>query len=549
LRVVTTAEEDVMMNRMAWTGFASILCAGALLHSAFAEGIPHNGLSNHAFRANALTTNAEALETLLQHKLDDALLTDKYLARQLRDPNARAMMRELVSCALNRSTRLEAGGMVFSGELGLCQAWHDAPPTVACQELVTACIAARVNALRESIPISLRGESLPLFGPSPWVPTVPTFREGIPGTDPSKGRLIESFSTCGPGQECQWRPAHVGTCRPGQQVQLAIEDPASCSTTRLRVCDGVHGCYRTPPVGFVPRLYSAYRNEADSACPGSPLTFTCPSELGTRGYYSVMFRAPQPGSAAPAITRIAGDGVYPAPEAQVFRFPEGAFFGNLFKPQRLNRSCQVGELGQVLTCTTTRADGSKVVCEVSLEVPDPDLSGCLGQAPGIPYDDVYACYSYAQQQESADDDELSTAAFNARMCDVPDSSVSCFRHKLRRCRYTDDSKNTNLGISAGCEPVGSTGAFDGCRGQGDDPPRYRQVITTYLHDPCDLIGDRPLCDRVRRTLLKGNLDTTGTGRGPRGCGGCSTSTPGSLLAAALGAVALLGGRRRRRRGR
>src|SRR5207248_3354702 len=116
-------------------------------------------------------------------------------ARQLRDPRARAMLKELVACALDSSTMItDPDATQWRGELGLCQDWHSAPPSQQCQEIVTACVTARVNALKESIPISLRSESAPLSSPRPRVRTDVRFRQGRPGDDPAEGLLIGSFS-------------------------------------------------------------------------------------------------------------------------------------------------------------------------------------------------------------------------------------------------------------------------------------------------------------------------------------------------------------------
>src|SRR3954462_10769852 len=51
-------------------------------------------------------------------------------------------------------------------------------------------------------------------------------------------------------------------------------------------------------------------------------------------------------SDAPAVVRITGAGAYPAPEADVFSFLEGAFYGNLFRPERLKWSCELDSAGQ-----------------------------------------------------------------------------------------------------------------------------------------------------------------------------------------------------------
>jgi hypothetical protein len=75
-------------------------------------GTPKNGLSSKAFRHNALTTNRKALAILRKYPLNDKLFRVEggYIARQLRDPRARAMMEELVECALDSKTEVTAKG-------------------------------------------------------------------------------------------------------------------------------------------------------------------------------------------------------------------------------------------------------------------------------------------------------------------------------------------------------------------------------------------------------------------------------------------------------
>src|SRR5207248_2053502 len=97
---------------------------------------------------------------LTQNKLREALL-DPYIAHQLLDPDARAMLHEIIRCALPASDEIgytNANGTSFAvrGELGLCKTSDPDLALPECQEFVTACVAARVNALHKSIPISLR---------------------------------------------------------------------------------------------------------------------------------------------------------------------------------------------------------------------------------------------------------------------------------------------------------------------------------------------------------------------------------------------------------
>src|SRR5262249_2632653 len=159
---------------------------------------------------------------LLDNALDESLFSADggYIARQIRDPHAQAMLTEMVACALNPGTVVSyddpVRGIHWSGkgELGLCPAWpgRDARRQ-SCQELVSACIMARVNAMDRSIPISLRSDpgrvpgSSPLASLNTGIAVSLRFREGMQNRDPAVGSLIQGFlrPPCHPGTECDWK--------------------------------------------------------------------------------------------------------------------------------------------------------------------------------------------------------------------------------------------------------------------------------------------------------------------------------------------------------
>src|SRR5690242_10776527 len=92
--------DDVMLNRTSCIVGVAIALGGTLplasTASALEEGAPHNGLSSQAFRFNALTTNRRALNALLSNALDASLFSADggYIARQMLDPHAQAMLSE-----------------------------------------------------------------------------------------------------------------------------------------------------------------------------------------------------------------------------------------------------------------------------------------------------------------------------------------------------------------------------------------------------------------------------------------------------------------------
>lgn len=587
------AEEDVVMNRKAWVVCGAVLGAAAFSQAALAietdpstniEGMPHNGLSSAAFRLNALTTNATALGTLVRLGLSDALVRDPYIARQLQQGHARAMLQEMAACALDAAapplvyTVPGAGQFQATGEVGLCPEARQGPLSSDCQELITACVTARVNALVHSIPISLRGTAPALASRRPAVLTDRRFRESQAVDDPRIGLPIASFSApgCGAGHECGWQPAQVGTCRPNTEVALAISDPAVCASAVLRVCSGLHGCMaqgaQEPRPAKLPQLPDPVyyeeppRQQQRGACASAPLTFTCPADLGVAGYFSAMVLSADPAPhPAPAVIQVRGTGSFPAPEADVFGFLEGAYYGNLFDPSQLTRSCELASDGSALDCSPGPASAARAPTPATCRAPiarpgisatgvpvaaGEDDSACLSQAPAVPYGGVYACYSYAQQTENAADDDVSAAAINARICDVPHSGRSCFGDRLRRCHYSDENKNLDLQHSAGCKALPAGGGYPLCRGVDAEASRtYSHVVTTYLNEPCDLLATSGECSALGRTLAAsagGATPATGVGSvgpGKRGCGGCAAG--GGGLPGLVAGVALVALRRRK----
>lgn len=539
------------LDWLGWRVMASSMLVAGFASAAFAEGTtgnPNNGLSSKAFRRNALTTNKEALEKLRRYPLNDELFRrdDGYIARQLRDPKAMAMMEELVECALDQETTVTArdreGNQIgqWRGDMGLCQRWHKdgLNKSEECQEIVTACVMARVNALGKSIPLSLRSKPdiLPLRD---QVATEMHFREGPPAEDPSEGWLIPSFSTQCPGLDCNWSPARVGTCAPGEEIQLAIDAPSDCEAMGLRVCAGIHGCLGPTghelPNGSPLPLYSRHLGDKSGACRTSPLTFTCPSDEATAGFYSVMTwpqPPPEPQRAMPRniVVKIKGRGAYPAPEKDVFKFPEGAFYGNMFKPEMLTLSCSLDNaIDKNMLCTT--ADHG--ACKVDLESGDP-VGPCSANLVSIPYRNVYACYAYAQLV----DDDSSVAALNKRLCGSPDANTECFAYRPQRCHYKGSRRRDSL-----CGAMGDDGVYGQCRSQVDQTARFRNVITTYLQAPCDFVGEGSLCDAMRAPAPGDDPKVRRRG----GCAGCSTDgAGGGLLTSLATALAVLLRPRRRR---
>jgi uncharacterized protein (TIGR03382 family) len=352
-------------------------------------GVPKNGLSSTAFRLNAITTNRQAIKALLGNALNDSLLQDPDIKTQLLDFNARALMNELVRCALgkkdgspdsfeeiwydNPQTQQKER---WYGQLGLCQHsepeigdWRKGPPTRACQELVTACIMARVNASEKSVPVMLHAapsalQPDTLFANTQIAHAEHRFREIIPGIDPGEGQLIPSFEPQdGVSHDRGWREDAVGKCDGSAgRIALAIPDPAICGSTEVRVCAGINGCltgweYHRSRLNGLGIPYSKRITTQTGACLTQPVRFECPTDVGVGGYYSVMVRSsrisqplpppPPPSLFAPLLHLQQGSGEYPLRSDHVFTFMEGAYFGNLFDQ---DRSFECGVIGNQLRC-------------------------------------------------------------------------------------------------------------------------------------------------------------------------------------------------------
>jgi hypothetical protein len=129
------------------------------LNSLSVNGLSVNGLSVNGLSVNGLSVNG--------------LTTSDFVNWFDADPEAHdEVMRYLVRCAVSegqvRTYTSPTTGLTRSwqGGLGLAPAWASGvPPTVAEQQVVSACLAAHVNTYGQSVPISilgLKGDGAPL---------------------------------------------------------------------------------------------------------------------------------------------------------------------------------------------------------------------------------------------------------------------------------------------------------------------------------------------------------------------------------------------------
>lgn len=137
----------------------SVSTAALETENALSEnGLSSNGLSSNGLSSNGLSSNGLSSNGLIMNALKDA--TTGALNQQF--------LSYLVSCALpqGKSISLPINGVVmqFDGQLGLAPEWgasDRARCDVDCQQWISACLIARVNAQGHHIPLSMRGSKSP----------------------------------------------------------------------------------------------------------------------------------------------------------------------------------------------------------------------------------------------------------------------------------------------------------------------------------------------------------------------------------------------------
>jgi hypothetical protein len=131
-----------------------------------ANGLTINGLTINGLTINGLTINGLTINGLTINGLSPASLS------ALRDKtpmgaDTRLFFRYLISCALPAGhdvsyawtdTAAVRHAEIASGQFGFAPAWESGAVDLAGQELVSACLFARTNALGVSVPISMRGD-------------------------------------------------------------------------------------------------------------------------------------------------------------------------------------------------------------------------------------------------------------------------------------------------------------------------------------------------------------------------------------------------------
>ncbi|MEP7125324.1 MAG: hypothetical protein ABJE95_30615 [Byssovorax sp.] len=143
-----------------------------------------NALTVNALTVNALTVNALTVNALTVNALTvNALTVNNLTANALKDPNARELLKYVVSCALPSSDHLDLTidgvDYVFPGQLSLAPKWGlpGGSCNTTCQEWVSACVLARVDYLGKEVNIAVRGAQIGL-APAAGELAAYTYREG-----------------------------------------------------------------------------------------------------------------------------------------------------------------------------------------------------------------------------------------------------------------------------------------------------------------------------------------------------------------------------------
>jgi hypothetical protein len=430
-----------------------------------AEGIAYNGIAYNGIAYNSLTANATANPVMALVPLS----TDSYnfgrvpeLEYQLNDSLTQSFMGYLVSCALEPGQVVEyyepGWENKWEGAMGLCPEWNVGPASQECQELVSSCLLARVNAMGHAVELSFRGHD------SAWT-ELPVGSEVPTGdTRENKSEVTALTTECATAtsslsRSCGWDYDFVGYCGAGSTVTVGAGAPAASycagptygktydvgygTDSIMRVCSGILGCEVYDP---------NYVGTADNTCgtPWPSLTFTCPAS----GYYTVMTANRWSHRKVQTLTQ-ASAGYMHASERQVFSWREGAFYGNLF-----------GSLAQGVNVHFDKQYGKVIGREFAVK--------------GSMYTNMWACFSNVWNYPDA--------YMKDRVC--AGSDYNCAATPVGACQYHATATPTYVCDVNDGDPVVGDGDYQGCKGQNGTG--WKNAMTTFLNDPCDVAGDHYL---------------------------------------------------------
>jgi hypothetical protein len=157
----------VLLGALTATGCA--VSTGEEVGVAEEAALTSNALTSNALTSNALTSNALTSNALTSNALTSNALTSNALtSNALQDPDAREVLKYIVSCALPATAELVTPEETYPGELGLAPEWGEPGGHCDqnCAEWVSACVLSRVDFLGVHVEISIRGDE-PALATSP----------------------------------------------------------------------------------------------------------------------------------------------------------------------------------------------------------------------------------------------------------------------------------------------------------------------------------------------------------------------------------------------
>lgn len=451
-----------------------------------------NGMQQEDILANSLVAQTVTLKALIENPLRDETFVPGTGPNELAFLPAtlenQIFLRHLVECALDGRDYVKFGGFRYQGAMGLAPEWHDDKPTQEELELVSGCMLTFVNLHGESVLVNARGltiddVALSIDGP---------VRAYAYKPDPVATPLPSFFATCSPlesgaARNCGWVEfdAYVGTCSPGAVVNVGagarVGDcthplGSSSGDTVLRACSGLRAC----DFGS-----STHLTSSDNTCGVKPaVRFFCPSS----GEFSVMVASSLPLMPYRAIVKAKGAGVrFPAKVNDLYeKNKEGAFFGNVLNPEKLNPNFVIlpgeNDRGPIIQI----GKGNR------------DHTG-LGDPEIYLYEDAWACHDPNWTQGDAYMHERNCAIATVQPIGggPPEQANLCVARPLGECSQIGNELDDP---AARCQIYDShveLGDFDYDDCADDTGAIRRYPITSYLDEPCDLMGEqrKDLCAR------------------------------------------------------
>jgi hypothetical protein len=236
--VATAQQAEETENALSWNG---LIMNGLIMNGLIMNGLIMNGLT---------ITGLQQTSSLASTLDSDAL--------------ARLYFTYVVSCALPAGQDIVFPSLAgqsnytFYGSLGIAPQWGTNGSTCdsTCQQWVSGCVIARVNALGQHVPLSIRGNNAALtLGPNEAT-AYPRREATYFGNVLSVPQKRYACRTAGDDQALIGRPCGNGSDASGCVITVLGDCDSVCSSKNA---DGSYGSCTTPSDGqFVPAV-TVYR--------------------------------------------------------------------------------------------------------------------------------------------------------------------------------------------------------------------------------------------------------------------------------------------------